>query len=160
MGIILYSPLVEGPVPFIKGQYMAHQSAVNEMLQPVLSNRTIGLNLQEETTAAVIILLDVMSLDADTSLQALTEMRTVVVSHQTRVDIVDDSSLREWIETNIGAATHRSPTPEMSIAVISRRLGIDVVSNPRTVLTGMAVLNLSRRRSCTCCEKWTRGWTT
>ena len=115
---------------FIKGQYMAHQSAVNEMLQPVLSNRTIGLNLQEETTAAVIILLDVMSLDADTSLQALTEMRTVVVSHQTRADIVDDSSLREWIETNIGVATHRSPTPEMSIAVVSRRLGIDVVSNP------------------------------
>ena len=91
--------------------------------------------------------------------RALTEMRTVVVSHQTRVDIVDDSSLREWIETNIGVATHRSPTPEMSIAVISRRLGIVVVSNPRTVLTGMAVLNLSRRRSCTYCKKWTRGWT-
>ena len=53
---------------------------VNEMLQPVLSNCNIGLNLYEETTAAVIFLLDVMSLDADTSLQALTGMRTVVVS--------------------------------------------------------------------------------
>ena len=53
---------------------------VNEMLQPVLSNCNIGWNLYEETTAAVIFLLDVMSLDADTSLQALTGMRTVVVS--------------------------------------------------------------------------------
>ena len=66
----------------IKEQYVAHQSDVNEMLQPVLSNRITGLNLQEETIAAVIILLDVMSLDAYTSLQARTGMKTVVVSRR------------------------------------------------------------------------------
>ena len=61
-------------------------------------------------------------------------------------------------EMNIAVVTHRYATAQMGIAVVSGRLGIDVISGPQTVLTGMAVLNHHSKRSCTSYGKWTRGW--